>query len=114
MFALPESMTFVQGAPVDPTAVAVHAVSSAPLRPGDRVLVTSGGTHRPARGPSGGRLRGGGGGAVRAEPDPQGTRCGLGLTRVVDPGGDDMAAAVVDLTGGRGFDVCRPWVRCLY
>jgi threonine dehydrogenase-like Zn-dependent dehydrogenase len=25
---------------------------------------------------------------------------------VVDPGGDDMAAAVVDLTGGRGFDVC--------
>jgi threonine dehydrogenase-like Zn-dependent dehydrogenase len=44
MFALPESMTFVQGAPVEPTAVAVHAVSSAPLRPGDRVLVTSGGT----------------------------------------------------------------------
>ncbi len=40
---LPPGMTDAQGAMVEPTAVAVHAVRSAPVRVGDSVLVTGGG-----------------------------------------------------------------------
>jgi (R,R)-butanediol dehydrogenase/meso-butanediol dehydrogenase/diacetyl reductase len=40
---LPEEMTYQQGALVEPTAVACHAVISAPVRLGDNVLVTGGG-----------------------------------------------------------------------
>jgi (R,R)-butanediol dehydrogenase / meso-butanediol dehydrogenase / diacetyl reductase len=40
---LPDSMSDAQGAMVEPTAVAVHAVRSAPVKVGDSVLVTGGG-----------------------------------------------------------------------
>jgi (R,R)-butanediol dehydrogenase/meso-butanediol dehydrogenase/diacetyl reductase len=106
IFPLSEHMTFTQGALVEPTAVAVHSVSSAPLRPGDTVLVTGGGPI--------GQLAAlaavafGAGSVVLSEPNP-GRRARaeqLGLTRVVDPRAYDMSLLVAEITGGRGFDVC--------
>jgi (R,R)-butanediol dehydrogenase / meso-butanediol dehydrogenase / diacetyl reductase len=106
VFPLSEHMTFTQGALIEPTAVAVHAVSSAPLRPGDAVLVTGGGPI--------GQLAAlaavafGAGSVVLSEPNPgRCTRAAqLGLTRVVDPRADDMSLLVAEITQGRGFDVC--------
>jgi D-xylulose reductase len=42
-FSLPESVSFAEGAMVEPLAVAVHAVSKARMRPGDIVAVTGAG-----------------------------------------------------------------------
>ena len=106
VFPLSEYMTFTQGALVEPTAVAVHAVSSAPLRPGDAVLVTGGGPI--------GQLAAlaavafGAGSVVLSEPNPgRRTRAAqLGLAQVVDPRTDDPSLLVAEITQGRGFDVC--------
>jgi (R,R)-butanediol dehydrogenase / meso-butanediol dehydrogenase / diacetyl reductase len=43
LFPMPDSLTFQQGALVEPAAVAVHAVDNGGVRPGDFVLVTGGG-----------------------------------------------------------------------
>jgi (R,R)-butanediol dehydrogenase / meso-butanediol dehydrogenase / diacetyl reductase len=106
VFPLSEHMTFTQGALVAPTAVAVHAVSSAPLRPGDAVLVTGGGPI--------GQLAAlaavafGAGSVVLSEPNPgrRARAAQLDLTRVVDPRADDLTLLVAEVTQGHGFDVC--------
>jgi (R,R)-butanediol dehydrogenase / meso-butanediol dehydrogenase / diacetyl reductase len=106
VFPLLEHMTFTQGALVEPTAVAVHSISSAPLRPGDTVLVTGGGPI--------GQLAAlaavafGAGSVVLSEPNPgrRAHAAQLGLTRVVDPRGSHLSLLVAEITAGRGFDVC--------
>jgi (R,R)-butanediol dehydrogenase / meso-butanediol dehydrogenase / diacetyl reductase len=89
---LPDEMTDQQGALVEPTAVACHAVSSAPVRLGDNVLVTG-------AGPIGqlvslAALAAGAGTVVLSEPNP-GRRqraAALEVTRVLDPSVTDIAA----------------------
>jgi (R,R)-butanediol dehydrogenase/meso-butanediol dehydrogenase/diacetyl reductase len=93
---LPDSMTAAQGALVEPTAVAIHAVSSAPVRPGDAVLVTGGG-------PIGQLVAlsciAAGAGAVYVS-EPNETRRAhadrLGLTRVIDPSVSDVMTQLGD------------------
>jgi (R,R)-butanediol dehydrogenase / meso-butanediol dehydrogenase / diacetyl reductase len=106
VFPIAAHMTFTQGALVEPTAVAVHSVATAPLRPGDAVLVTGGGPI--------GQLAAlaavafGAGSVVLSEPKPgrRGRARTLGLTRVVDPLVDDLSSIADEITQGRGFDVC--------
>jgi (R,R)-butanediol dehydrogenase/meso-butanediol dehydrogenase/diacetyl reductase len=88
---LPDEMTDTQGALVEPTAVAVHAVSSAPVRVGDVVLVTGG--------PIGqlvalSALAAGAGAVYLSEPNPRRRKraATLGLTGVLDPTTTDVIA----------------------
>jgi (R,R)-butanediol dehydrogenase/meso-butanediol dehydrogenase/diacetyl reductase len=101
---LPDAMTDQQGALVEPTAVACHAVSSAPVRLGDNVLVTGGG-------PIGqlvalAALAAGAGTVQLSEPNPRRRRRAeeLGLTRVLDPTAVDVAAELHEEFPG-GVDV---------
>jgi (R,R)-butanediol dehydrogenase / meso-butanediol dehydrogenase / diacetyl reductase len=102
--ALPEGMSDAQGAMVEPTAVAVHAVRSAPVMLGDTVLVTGGG-------PIGqlvalASVAAGAAAVYLSEPNGRRRRRGetLGLAALLDPACEDVVARVRDLEPG-GVDV---------
>lgn len=101
---LPEGMTDEQGALVEPSAVAVHAVRSAPVLLGDRVLITGGG-------PIGqlvalAAIAAGASSVTLSEPNPGRRRRaeGLGGIRVIDPSDGDVVAAARELQP-EGVDV---------
>jgi (R,R)-butanediol dehydrogenase / meso-butanediol dehydrogenase / diacetyl reductase len=87
---LPDEMTDAQGALVEPTAVAVHAVSSAPVRVGDNVLITGGGPIGQLVALS--ALAAGAGAVYLSEPNPRrrDRAARLGLTGVLDPTASDV------------------------
>jgi (R,R)-butanediol dehydrogenase/meso-butanediol dehydrogenase/diacetyl reductase len=102
---LPEGMTDEQGAMVEPTAVAVHAVRSAQVSLGDTALVTGGG-------PIGqlvalAALAAGATSVYVSEPNPR-RRARVEalelLTAVIDPTTDDVAARLHELHAD-GVDV---------
>jgi (R,R)-butanediol dehydrogenase / meso-butanediol dehydrogenase / diacetyl reductase len=90
--ALPDEMTDEQGALVEPTAVAVHSVSSAPVRVGDAVLVTGGGPIGQLVALS--ALAAGAGAVYLSEPNPRRRQRAetLGLAGVLDPTAADLVA----------------------
>jgi (R,R)-butanediol dehydrogenase/meso-butanediol dehydrogenase/diacetyl reductase len=92
--ALPDEMTDAQGALVEPTAVAVHAVGSAPVRVGDVVLVTGGGPIGQLVALS--AVAAGAGAVYLSEPNPRRRQRAerLGITGVLDPTGGDIVAAL--------------------
>ncbi len=87
---LPDEMTDAQGALVEPTAVAVHAVSSARVQLGDNVLVTGGGPIGQLVALS--ALAAGAGAVFLSEPNPRRREraARLGLTGVLDPTASDV------------------------
>jgi (R,R)-butanediol dehydrogenase / meso-butanediol dehydrogenase / diacetyl reductase len=93
---LPDSMTDAQGALVEPTAVAIHAVSSAPVRPGDAVLVTGGGPIGQLVALS--CIAAGAGAVYVSEPnETRRAHAGrLGLTGVIDPSASDVMTQLGD------------------
>jgi (R,R)-butanediol dehydrogenase/meso-butanediol dehydrogenase/diacetyl reductase len=101
---LPDSMTDAQGALVEPTAVAIHAVSSAPVRLGDSVLVTGGGPIGQLVALS--CLAAGAGAVYVSEPnDTRRAHAGrLGLTAVIDPSAGDVTTQLGEDAPG-GVDV---------
>jgi 2-desacetyl-2-hydroxyethyl bacteriochlorophyllide A dehydrogenase len=100
---LPPALRLGHAALVEPTAVAVHDVRRADLRPGERALVVGGG-------PIGLLIaivaRRSGADVVLAEPDPyrRAVADGLDLT-TLDPGAADLADRVEDWTEGAGAAV---------
>jgi (R,R)-butanediol dehydrogenase/meso-butanediol dehydrogenase/diacetyl reductase len=101
---LPDSMTDLQGAMVEPTAVAIHAVATAGVTRGDVVLVTGGG-------PIGqlvslAAIAAGAGAVFLAEPNARRRERanGLGLTGLLDPTQADVPAQMRALSQ-RGADV---------
>jgi (R,R)-butanediol dehydrogenase/meso-butanediol dehydrogenase/diacetyl reductase len=102
--ALPDEVSDVQGAMVEPAAVAVHSVSSAGVKLGDSVLVTG-------EGPIGqlvalAAVAAGAGDVYLSEPNPRrrARAEALGLTELLDPTDSDLPAHVRKLSGG-GVDV---------
>jgi (R,R)-butanediol dehydrogenase/meso-butanediol dehydrogenase/diacetyl reductase len=93
---LPDELTDAQGALVEPTAVAVHSVSSARVAPGDTVLVTGGGPI--------GQLVAEDVYLSEANPRRLARAARLGLTGVLDALAGDVAADLRERTGG-GVDV---------
>jgi (R,R)-butanediol dehydrogenase/meso-butanediol dehydrogenase/diacetyl reductase len=101
---LPDELTNAQGALVEPTAVAVHSVSSAGVARGDTVLVTGGG-------PIGqlvalAATAAGAEDVYLSEANPRrlARAARLGLTDVLDAVAGDVAADLRERTGG-GVDV---------
>jgi (R,R)-butanediol dehydrogenase/meso-butanediol dehydrogenase/diacetyl reductase len=103
--ALPETMSDAAGALVEPAAVAVHAVSSAPVRPGDTVLVTGGG-------PIGqlvalAAIAAGAGTVVLSEPSAgrRDRAAALRLSAVIDPLAQEPTERILESTNGAGAEV---------
>ena len=102
---LPESVTYVQGALIEPTAVAAYGVERAGVRPGDRVLVTGAG---PIGALAALCARAAGASTVYvSEPNPaRRTRAeGLGVATVLDPTVVDLPAFLREQSDGLGVDV---------
>ena len=103
---LPAEVSDAAGALVEPAAVAVHAVASSGLQPGDVALVTGGG-------PIGQLVAlaavAAGAAAVHvSEPNP-GRRvraAALDTGGVIDPRSEDVAERLAAATRSRGADVC--------
>ena len=101
--ALPADLPLPHGALVEPTAVAVHDVRRAGLRPGERAVVIGGG-------PVGVLIalvaRSVGAEVMTLELDPHRRAIAEALhLRTLDPAGDDVAAEVDTWTGGAGAAV---------
>lgn len=102
---LPPGVSDAAGALVEPAAVAVHAIATSGLQPGETVLVTGGGPI--------GQLAAlaaiaAGAGAVHLSEPHTGRRrraAALGVG-VIDPLAQDVAERMAAETGGRGADVC--------
>jgi (R,R)-butanediol dehydrogenase/meso-butanediol dehydrogenase/diacetyl reductase len=104
VWPLPDSMTDLQGAMVEPTAVAIHSVTTAGVTGGDVVLVTGGG-------PIGqlvalAAVAAGAGAVFLAEPNIQRRERagGLGLTGLLDPTHSDVPAQMRAVSQG-GVDI---------
>jgi (R,R)-butanediol dehydrogenase/meso-butanediol dehydrogenase/diacetyl reductase len=102
---LPDAVSDIQGALVEPTAVAAYGIDRAGLAPGDTVLVTG-------AGPIGAlsALYARAAGAARvivSEPDAGRRKLAaeLGVEHTLDPTEVDVPDAVRELTGGIGADV---------
>lgn len=102
---VPDSMTDVEAAVVEPAAVAAYGVDRAGVTGGDHVLVTGAGPIGVLSAMYASAV--GAGSVVVAEPNPARvvlTRS-LDLGVVVDPTADGFAEQVLGLTDGAGFDV---------
>lgn len=102
---LPEGVTDEQGALIEPAAVAAYGAQRGNVAPGDKVLVTG-------AGPIGAlsvlaAYAAGAGEVYLAEPNARRRERAesLGATAILDPGAEDVAATLLDATGGLGVDV---------
>jgi (R,R)-butanediol dehydrogenase/meso-butanediol dehydrogenase/diacetyl reductase len=102
---LPESVSYEQGAVIEPAAAAGYGVARGQVQAGDTVLVTGGG-------PIGAlavlaALASGAGQVYLSEPNEQRRRRAevLGATALLDPTAVDVAVEIQARTGGLGADV---------
>jgi len=100
---LPDSVSDVQGALVEPTAVAAYGVDRAGVRPGDKVLVTGAGPIGVLASMYAASL---GAEVYISEPNPSRAARArtLGIAGVLDPRQDDVVAFLRDQTEGIGVD----------
>ena len=100
---LPEGMTEVQGALVEPTAVAAYGVDTANVRPGDQVLITGTGPIGTLAAIYASAL-----GADVTMSEPNASRRALAesldIGEVLDPTQVDVVDHLLTRTGGRGVD----------
>src|SRR5436305_681426 len=105
MYRLPENLSFQQAALIEAVSVAVHAVNITPVRLGDAALVVGSGmigllTIQAVR-------RAGCSRVIAVDPDDSRLQLAreLGATGAVNPKSGDAAAAIRDMTDGRGADL---------
>jgi (R,R)-butanediol dehydrogenase/meso-butanediol dehydrogenase/diacetyl reductase len=102
---LPDEVTDVQGAIVEPAAVALYGVERARMQGGDRVLITGAGPIGALVALAASAL--GAGQILIAEPNPRRAAfaAGLDVGEVITATGDELLDVVRDRTNGLGVDV---------
>lgn len=102
-YPLPENMTDLQGALVEPTAVAAYGVDTAGVRPGDEVLITGTGPIGTLAAIYASAL---GANVTMSEPNAnrRGVAASLDIGEVLDPTQVDVVDHLRSRTGGRGVD----------
>jgi (R,R)-butanediol dehydrogenase/meso-butanediol dehydrogenase/diacetyl reductase/L-iditol 2-dehydrogenase len=106
VFPLPDDTPLDIAAFVEPVAVGVHMLDIADMKIGDTVMITGGGTI--------GQLllqfaiRSGASRILLSEPVAEKRRIAkeMGADVVVDPLNEDLKEACMNLTDGRGFNIC--------
>jgi (R,R)-butanediol dehydrogenase/meso-butanediol dehydrogenase/diacetyl reductase len=100
---LPESVSDVQGALIEPAAVAAYGVDRSGAHAGDVVLIAGAG---PIGALAALYAQAAGMDVIVSEPNPQRARFAreLDVGAVVDPREDDLQGVVHELTGGAGVD----------
>lgn len=101
---LPDAVSYLQGALIEPTAVAAYGVERAGVQPGEKVLVTGAG---PIGALAALCARAAGAGTVYiSEPNPsrRARAESLGVATVIDPTAVDVPALLKDESGGLGVD----------
>jgi L-iditol 2-dehydrogenase len=103
-YRVPRDMPFETAAMAEPVSCCVHGIERARVRPGDFVVVIGAGMIGLVMTQLA-RLRGAAMVLV-SEPSPPKREAAqrLGATRVVDPGAEDLRAAVAEATGSDGAD----------
>ena len=103
IFPLPESVSWEEGAVIDPASIALHVANRAQIQPGDTVGIMGGG----AIGLLGGeaaKIRGAGR-VIVVEPLEQRRRKALDMGfEVIDSSAGDAGATLREMTGGLGVD----------
>ena len=102
---IPDTLTYDQGALVEPLAVALHAVRITPLEPTDSVVIVGAGPIGLLTLLAVGRRAGGSVIVTDRSPHRLSVARELGADLTVDVRATDPVAAVLDATGGRGVDV---------
>jgi (R,R)-butanediol dehydrogenase / meso-butanediol dehydrogenase / diacetyl reductase len=102
---LPDEVTDVQGAIVEPAAVALYGVERSRMRPGDRVLVMGAGPIGALAALAAGAA--GAGEIFIAEPNPRRAEFAarLDIGEVLTAVGDELIGQIQDRTDGAGVDV---------
>lgn len=102
---LPRSLSYEQGALIEPAAVAVAAVERSGVQPGDSVLITG-------AGPIGalcalGARAAGAGQVIISEPNTRRLARfeSFAAATIIDPTSSDLATELREITDGRGVDV---------
>jgi threonine dehydrogenase-like Zn-dependent dehydrogenase len=105
LYRLPDGLSFEEAALVEPFAIALHAMRRAPVMLNDSVVVLGAGMIGLAlvqalRLAGGGRLM-----VVDLADDRLALARKLGATHAINPARENAAAAILDLTQGRGADM---------
>jgi L-iditol 2-dehydrogenase len=105
LYRLPDSVSFIHGAMVEPVSIAVHAASRVPITLDDSVVVVGAGmigllVIQVLRVAGCGQIF-----AVDLNPFRLGRAQALGATVVLNPHQTDVAAEIHRLTSGRGVDL---------
>lgn len=103
VFPLPDSLSFEEGALLDPASIALHTANRGRIRPGDNVVVLGPGPIG-LLGADAARASGAGRVIVVGRGDRLAKAAEMG-SETVDYAGGDPVAAVRDTTGGLGADV---------
>ena len=104
LYKLPDSLGFADASIAEPAAVGAHAAAITPIAMGDSMVVVGAGligllliqilrAHSPAA-------------ILAMDTDPERRLAALkaGASSALDPASPDAAKAILDLSGGRGFD----------
>lgn len=103
VYALPDALSNIQGALVEPTAVAAYGVDTAGVRPGDTVLITGAGPIGALASIYAGSI---GARVFISEVNPVRAALArsLDVGEVLDPSALDVVGYLRDITGGIGVD----------
>jgi len=104
IFRLPDSLSYADGAVIDPASIALHVANRGGIRPGDAVAITGAGAIGLLAGDA--ALARGAARVIVLETNPVRLAKARELGfETVDSGGADPAAEVRERTGGLGVDV---------
>lgn len=103
IFRLPDSLSFEQGALIDPASIALHVANRGEVRPGDKVAITGAGAIGMLAGDAA-LIRGAAEVIVVGRGRRLAKAASLGFA-TVDSAAGDPVAAVRNMTGGLGADV---------
>lgn len=104
LYAMPESLDFVDASIAEPAAVAAHAAAITPLRMGDSIVVVGAGLIgllliQILRAHSTGTIL-----ALDTDPDRRQAALKAGADTALDPAAPDLRKELLARSGGRGFD----------
>jgi len=104
LYKMPEALDFAAASIAEPAAVAAHAAAITPIKMGDSLIVVGAGLIgllliQVLRAHSAGTIL-----ALETDPERRAAALAAGASAALDPASPATKAAILELSGGRGFD----------